>query len=104
MEKDLIDLLQEIADVEELGKKEIEEIENSLSGEQQKELQEALQTFFDNTDEVPTRVNKAAAVLTKLIIALATETEEEKEEEEEEGKKVKKSPSWSFTLGAPRED
>ena len=105
MDKDLILLLNEIAgeDLEELEEEEIEEIEDALSGEQQKELQSALQTFFDNSEEVPNAVNKAAAVLTKIIIALAAETEEE-EEEEGGKKKVKKSPSWGFTLVPPKED
>lgn len=103
MDKDLILLLNDILgeDVEELEEEEIEEIEDALSGEQQKELQSALQTFFDNSEEVPNAVNKAAAVLTKIIITLAAETEEE---EEGGKKKVKKSPSWGFTLIPPSDE
>lgn len=102
MDKDLILLLNEIAD-EEFEEEEIEEMEDRLSEEQQKELQSALQTFFDNSDEVPNAVNKAAAVLTKIIIAITAETKEEKEEEDSEGKKVKKA-SWGFTLVPHNED
>ncbi len=96
-------MLDNVSD-EELTDEEIEEIEAGLSREQQEELEQALQTFFDERDELSSRVNKAAAVLTKLIIAIAAQ--EEKEEEEEEGgkKKVEKSPSWGFTLVPPKED
>lgn len=99
----LILMLQAFTD-EELTEEEIEEIETALDKEQQKEFEEALQSFFDEREELPNKVNRAAAVLTKLIIALAAETEEEEEEEEERKKKVKKSPSWGFTLVPPKED
>ena len=100
MDKDLILLLNEILgeEVEELEDEELEEIEATLDKEQQKKFQEALQTFFDNSDEVPSVVNRAAADLAALVIRAP------KEEEERGKKKVEKSPSWSFNLGIPRED
>jgi len=101
MDKDLINLLQEITG-EELEEEEIEELEDGLDKDQQSQLQTALQTFFDNSEETPNPVNKAAAVLTLLIIALAAQAEEE--EKPEEAKKVEKSRSWSFTLAESKED
>lgn len=90
---------------EELEEEEIEEIEAGLSGEQQKELEQALQTFFDERDELSSRVNKAVVTLTQIIVELATQETEEEEEEEEEGKKkTKKAASWGFTLVPPKED
>ncbi len=87
---------------EDLTEQEEEKLEDALSEEQQKKLEKALQTFFDESEEIPNKVNRELAVLINMIIELAIKTEAE--EEEEQGKKVQKSPSWSFNLGKPRED
>ena len=67
------------------------------------EFKESLETFEENTLEGVEQI--AVSKLTQIIVTLATQEEEKEEEEEEERKKkVKKSPSWSFNLGIPRED
>jgi len=89
---------------EDLTEQEEEKLEDALSEEQQKKLEKALQTFFDESEEIPNKVNRELAVLINMIIELAIETEAEEEEEEGGKKKVQKSPSWSFNLGKPKED
>ena len=88
-----------------LTEQEQEKLEDALSEEQQEKLEKALKTFFDESEEIPNKVNSELPVLINMIIELAIETEVEEEEEEEEGggeKKVKKSPSWGFTLVPPK--
>jgi len=100
MNEGLTLLLEEYT--EDLTEEEGEKLEDALSEEQQKQLEKSLQTFFDESEEIPNKVNRELPVLINMIIELAIKTEAE--EEEEEGKKVKKSEPWSFNLGTPRED
>ena len=87
-----------------LTEEEEEKLEDALSEEQQKKLEKALQTFFNESEEIPNKVNNELPVLINMIIELAIETEAEEEEEEEGGgeKKVKKSHDWGFTLVPPK--
>lgn len=91
---------------EEITEEELEAIETGLNGEQQEELQQALQDIFDERDEFSSKVDKAHVTLTKFIIDLAAPKEEEEEEEEKPGeeKKVKKAHDWGFTLVPHSED
>ena len=100
MNEGLTLLLEEYT--EDLTEEEEEKLEDALSEEQQKQLEKSLQTFFNESEEIPNKVNRELPVLINMIIELAIKTEAE--EEEEEGKKVKKSEPWSFNLGTPRED
>jgi len=96
----MLEAFSDLAPTEE----EIEGIETALDGEQQKELEQALQALFDERDEFSSRVDKAHLTLTKILVELTAGTEEEEEEEEEGKKKVQKSPSWGFTLVPPKEE
>lgn len=93
---------------EEITEEELEAIETGLNGEQQEELQQALQDIFDERDEFSSKVDKAHVTLTKFIIDLAAGTEGEEEEEEKEKpgeeKKIKKAHDWGFTLVPHSED